>query len=123
LEEKGYCLRTMTQVPFEILKHGEVAVMATTCTGPLKLQLVTGTTLSLIKRRMIQESSCQCDTYGYLKFHSNKLLLGEKDFGELSFFPIDLPPEFAEVDGFLGMDFLRTHIVYVDYSNKLLYVQ
>ena len=123
LEERGYCLGTMNRVPFEILKHGEVAVMATTCTGPLKLQLMTGTSLSLIQKSLIQESDCQCDTYGLSKFHSKKFVLGEKDFGEQSFFPFNLPQGFAETDGFLGMDFLRAHIVYVDYSSKSLYIQ
>jgi hypothetical protein len=48
--------------------------------------------------------------------------VGQK-FGNIEFHPIDLPKGLDTIDGFIGMDFLKKHAIYLDYRHKIAYVE
>jgi hypothetical protein len=43
------------------------------------------------------------------------------DFGERRIVAVDVSSQF-NFDGYLGMDFLREHSMFIDYSNKLIFI-
>ncbi|MFS8563981.1 MAG: hypothetical protein LVR00_06575 [Rhabdochlamydiaceae bacterium] len=45
--------------------------------------------------------------------------MNNHDFGSRSIISIDLAPGFS-YDGYLGMDFLTQHRIFIDYENKCL---
>lgn len=53
---------------------------------------------------------------------SSSFSLGECQFGSIAFQPVDLPEGLGEIDGFIGMDFLKEHSMYFDYAHKIAYI-
>jgi hypothetical protein len=78
-----------------------------TDTGMLKLLLDTGATCTAVRAPCLNSTS--------------KFILVGHDFGTQSIFPIDLMPT-ADWDGLLGMNFLREHSLFIDYPNKVIYL-
>jgi hypothetical protein len=121
LKKMGYILKDMTQVPFEMVERaGGVIVHVSTDVGIVKLALCTGSTLSLIRSTLVKENETQRDEQG-TKFVSSTFVIGGKNWGYKELYLQDFPSNMQEVNGFIGMDFLDEHIVYIDFKNKTVY--
>lgn len=102
------------QVPFEMHRAG-IVFHADTDFGPRKLILNTGCTMNFLNLSSISFDSA-------LPFVSSSLSLGGCSFGNVTFDTIALPEDLAEIDGFIGMDFLKEHALYLDYTHKVAYI-
>lgn len=115
LRKEGYHFENWTKVPFSIGPQFGVVLDLETDLGSKKLVLDTGATLSLLSRREVGEGKTE-------SFHRSPCCkIGETDFGEQDFFLTQFPEVFGEIDGFLGMDFLKSHTVYLDFERKEAY--
>lgn len=121
LRDSGYFLEDMARVPIEAGRTGPL-LQAETDMGPLRLVLGTTSTLSLVRTSLLEASKCKKDSFGKLNFTSSKLVIGNKDFGGKTFHLYHISPELHEMDGSLGMDFLKRHAVYLDFHNKIAYI-
>jgi hypothetical protein len=121
VEQAGYRLESMTMIPFESGRDGNILTVHTDL-GKLRLAIATGCTVSLIRSSLLQDNELEESEYGLPCFTSSQFMIGNKDFGELNLYLYDITPEFDEIDGVLGMNFLKRHVVYIDFQNNVLYV-
>jgi hypothetical protein len=101
------------RVPFEMHRSG-IVFHVNTDFGTRRLVINTTSTLTLLGSSYIPNGK---------PFISSSFLLGGQQFGNVTFDPIDLPDGLREIDGFIGMDFLKEHAVYFDYVHKIAYVE
>ncbi|MBY0530132.1 MAG: hypothetical protein K2P51_08105 [Rhabdochlamydiaceae bacterium] len=121
LKKTGFNIENWSEADFEIGRTG-VVIKVETDLGQIRLSLDTGTTLT-----MLRESSYSIDpptgqAYGLPYFTSSKFHIGTKDFGNVSIYFYKITPEVQETDGILGMDFLQSHPVYLDYRSQKIYI-
>jgi hypothetical protein len=74
-------------------------------------------------RQPLQDQECATDERGFSFFNTRKFSIGNNDFGSKNLFLYDIVPELQEIDGLLGMDFLKNHVVYIDYKSRTVYIQ
>ena len=106
LQEAGILSKNLLTIPF-ILHPDGILLSIETDSGTQRLILDTGATRTAIR------APCPTST--------SKFKLMNHDFGIRSIFPLEISP-FNDYDGFLGMDFLREYSLFIDYYNKLIYI-
>lgn len=121
LKKNGYLIEGMTGVPFRVDRTGLVLSIETDL-GEKKFMLDTGSTLTLLRSSLLNQQTLTEKEGGMLAFSSSKFQMGGKDFGCQDLYRFDLADEFTEIDGALGMDFMRVHKLYIDYPNRMVYV-
>ena len=97
-------------------------VQVETDVGKLNLAVDTGATATLIKPSLVKNLPLKKDKHGCSFCITSRFAFAERNFGQLDLYIYDLIPQFQEIDGFLGMDFLRNHVVYIDYKDKFIYI-
>ncbi len=102
-------------IPFE-MHRGGIVFSVDTDFGPLRLVLKTACTLNHLR------SSFFLSNAPFPSVSSSFSLEG-RHFGNVKFHPIELPEILNEIDGFIGMDFLKKHAIYLDYGRKIAYVE
>jgi len=100
-------------VPFEMHRSG-IIFHVDTDFGMRRLVINTTSTLNLLGSSFMLHGK---------PFASSSFLLGGQQFGNVTFESIDLPKGLREIDGFIGMDFLKEHAIYLDYTHKVAYVE
>lgn len=120
LQEVGYPPDKFVKVPL-VIDRGFVEVDAVTPSGAFRCMIDTGATFNFLnieneEGRALEEIFW--DPKSNTEFTSFKM--GEKDFGPTSFhhLPIRFP---IHVDAILGMEFLRNHLVFIDFQRKEIY--
>lgn len=113
LKAKGLTSNHWACVPFE-WNHGGIVLQVNTDLGTRKLALNTTSTTTLIRSSLTSAGG---------SFDSSTFSVGGQEFGNITFFPVDLPEGLDEIDGFIGMDFLKKHAIYLDCSNKFVYIE
>jgi hypothetical protein len=121
LKTEGFDIEKMIKVPFKISRTG-ITLEATCDIGDLKLSIDTGSTISLVRTARLIGQKCNKKKHEFDIFTSSKFIINKNDFGEIDFYLFELTPNFDEIDGILGMDFLNKHIIYIDYKNKFVYI-
>lgn len=106
LQQAGLFSRNLLAIPFTRCSDG-IFLFVETDTGIHRLALDTGSTHTLIRAP-------------HPTFTKKFSIMGH-DFGERSIMAINEELQF-DFDGFLGMDFLREHPVFIDYSNKVVFI-
>ncbi len=101
------------RVPFE-LKRGGIVLQVNTDLGLCKLAINTTSTFTLIRPSRVPSGKSPI---------SSIFSIGEQNFGEITFQSVDLPDGLSEIDGFIGMDFLKNHAIYLDFTNKTVYIE
>ena len=114
-------IEDMLAVPFKMTTCG-VVLRVKTDLGEKRFLLDSGFTKSVIRPPQCQDWECQQDEYGDKYFNNLQFLIGGKDFGSFPLYLLDITPE-IEVDGILGMSFLRHHAVYIDFRNRVIYFE
>lgn len=99
-------------IPFEVQQAGIVFTVHTDL-GPLKLAIDTLSENSYLSTSLISSST---------SLTSSSFCLGKHDFGAAIFSVNDVPKSLQGIDGFIGMDFLFKHPIYLDYHNQRAYV-
>lgn len=122
LDKIGVRLEEFEKIPIESERDG-IIVHVTCDLGNLRLLLDTGCGASLIKSELLKEKTLTKDALENLCFFSNTFQLGKSNYAQAKLYPFDISPSFENIDGILGMDFLGSYAFYIDYENKLLYLQ
>lgn len=112
LKAKGFVNDRWIQVPFETGRSG-VIFQVKTDLGTRNLSLNTTATFSVLRSSLIPAGE---------KCISSKLSIGKREFGNISFQSLEFP-EALHTDGFIGMDFLKKFALYLDYANKIAYLE
>lgn len=120
LNENGYPIETYTKTPL-LLERGLVEFETLTSNGPLRCVLDTGCTGNILHTDLDPDKSIDVAIWeedNRLEHPSFKI--GEAEFGPVSFhrMPIKLP---IHVDAILGMEFLKNHVVFLDFEEKTVY--
>lgn len=111
LKNEGYQWERMIPLPLE--KSPLLVIEAVTDLGKQKFMVDTGSSINLLKTKAMNRSS----------YTSSKLVMGDGDFGAITFVLLDLAPQFGDIDGILGMSFLENHVIYIDRINNVLYIE
>jgi hypothetical protein len=106
LQEAGLLSENLLAIPFIHCSDG-LLLSIETDTGTHRLALDTGSTHTLMRAP-------------HPTFTKKFCIMGH-DFGGCSIITIDENSQF-DFDGFLGMDFLREYSLFIDYSNKLIFI-
>jgi hypothetical protein len=101
LQAKKLVSKDCVSVPFEMLEIGIVFCVDTDF-GPRKLLLNTTSTATYLRSSLIPPGAS-------FPFVSSSFSLEGRHFGNATFHSIDLPEGLNEIDGFIGMDFLKEH--------------
>lgn len=108
---------TMCQVvPFELGKAGVIVEIGTEL-GTKKFLLDSAATKSLIQLSETEK------TYAPNKCVAMKLTMNGADFGFWKFNVFDIPKEFNDMDGILGIDFFKKSVIGLDFTTKKGYIQ
>ena len=121
LKEEGYNLDQFAK-GILIESQGIYTIEVDTDIGKKRFILDTGATCTIIKDNLAENKTCEVKAIGLKAFSSAKFSIFDKDFGPKDIFPLNIAPTLKS-DGVLGMDFLKDHVIYIDYANELLYMQ
>ncbi len=120
---KGYNFKDFHKIPFEIGKEG-MKIQVDTDVGQLLFVLDTGSTMTLVSDRVnSKDKKITNSQYGLLTFKTKKLVLEGLDYGELDLHRIQMAAALNDIDGILGMDFLKKHVMYIDFKSNALYLK
>jgi hypothetical protein len=114
LQSKKIADQNWIRLPFEMHRSGIVFHVETDF-GVCKLVLNTGCTNSVL-------SSSVFPTHVRFPYVSSSFVLAGYQFPNVTFHSFELPKELHEIDGFIGMDYLKEHSIYLDYTHKIAYV-
>lgn len=110
------------KIPFEMDRAG-VILKVNTDLGIMRLSLNTGSTTTGLRSSLVKNRELwQIDSKSII-FHSNIFSIGEKEFNGLNFSLFEITPDLKEIDGSIGVDFLKKHAIYIDYRNKFVYLE
>jgi hypothetical protein len=109
-------------IPFEFTVSGIILKIHTDL-GEKKFLLDSGLTINAIRANQCQNLECQNDKNGLGYFMSSQFVIGDKSFGKTRLYPLNITPDIENIDGILGMDFMRHHTFYIDFRKKILYIK
>lgn len=113
LQAKKLVDKHWIRVPFE-MHRGGIVFHVDTDFGTRRLAINATSTLSYFDAEVLPpQKSCV----------SSSVLLGGQQFGTFLFKSINLPEGLRELDGFIGIDFLKEHAIYFDYTHKIAYIE
>src|SRR3989338_1822103 len=76
----------------------------------------------LVKIPFTKNFTCEVESENLTFLPSSRLVLGGEDFGKKSLYLVDFTEKITEIDGCIGMDFLKQHVLYLDFKNNLAYI-
>lgn len=119
LKKLGFDISSFLKVPCTMGRTGLI-LQVNTDLGKKRLSIDTGATRTLLRdpKNIHLEQK-----YGIPCFYSEKFSIENVNFGPQDIFLLDVTPELTEIDGFLGMDFLKNHVMYIDFPNKVVYLK
>jgi len=119
LKKKGYDISTFIRVPCKWGRTGLILEVETDL-GKKRLSIDTGFTISSL--RSSSEIKNTGKKYTLPIFTTRKFVIGDKDFGVFDLFLLNITSELNELDGTLGMDFIKSHVMYIDFPAKIVYI-
>lgn len=120
LKKMGYSMKKMAKVSFDN-SDGQIVLKVNTDLGKKRFLLDTGSTITFIKSSQIAKRSSKRDKYGFPVFTTADFILGDYNFGNRELHIYNLQ-SIGDCDGILGMDFLKEHAVYLDFSTDTAYI-
>lgn len=113
LESKKLVDKTWISVPFETV-HESVVFSIDTIYGIRKFMLNSAVIVNSLRSSIVRKNVPNVFSF---------FTIGDHDFGNFSLEPIELPEGLEAIDGFIGMDFLKDHAVYLDCTHKIAYFE
>lgn len=121
LQKFGYSIENFITIPLVKGRTGWI-LQAETDLGKTRFSLDTGSTLSFIRQQDLPSAQIKKDNPRLSYVDSSRFIIGDQDFGSVNLHLLDITPELHEIDGLLGMDFLKKHPIYIDPKKQLIYV-
>lgn len=115
LQTKGIADKNWIRLPFEMHRTG-IVFHVDTDFGTRKLVLNTRSMGSVLSSSVFPPNV----PFPYV---SSSFVLGGHKFPNLTFESIELPRDLNGIDGFIGMDYLKEHTMYLDYTHKIAYIE
>lgn len=123
LKRDGYDLRKYSKVPFEMTPKG-IIVNVSTDLGASRLLLDTGCTKTILHTSKYPgDISKAKKQYDLPLINSKTFSIQGLDYGDIDVFFIKMTKELNDIDGFLGMDFIENHVMYIDFTKQLIYIE
>ncbi len=123
LKNSGYDLKTYLEIPFVFHPKG-IMLNIDADIGNLRLLLDTGTTSTVIHEYLYPADTDKIFDYrGLPIFSSEKFCIKDRDFGPIDLYFLKMTEKLYDIDGLLGMDFIKEHVIYVDFSKNKIYIQ
>lgn len=122
LEKDLYQLEGFTKVPFFVSKKSGICFQVGTDTGTKTLLLDSGAFLSFLRPSNAEEELSTQRHHGFPAWRSKKFIFGDRDFGEKTLHLFKISSLFSDIDGILGMDFLKEHAIYLDMGRLVAYI-
>lgn len=123
LKNNGYDLKTYLKTPFELHSKG-IILQVNTDVGVLRLLLDTGATSTFIHDKLYPLNMERVfDCRGLPTLNSQLFSISGRDFGEKKLYFLAMTDEIQEFDGALGMDFIKEHVMYIDFFETEIYLQ
>lgn len=120
LQTHGYEISEFIQMPLHI-ERGFIEFYAVTPEGPLRCILDSGSTWNLLNHHKKEQSLDQAIWDAENEVNSPSFKLLDQECGPIVFHqvPIEFP---IHIEAILGMDFLRNHVVFLQFSEEKIYV-
>lgn len=123
LRKEGYDLDTFVRVPFKCRAIG-FFIQVETDLGRLHLMLDTGCPKTVIHEFFTpHDMPCQTDAQGHAAIETSTFEIEGVNFGKQTLHLIPMQQDVNNFDGFLGMDFIKDHVMYIDFPTKTVYIQ
>ncbi len=123
LKKHGYDLKTYAKVPFTLHPKG-IILNIDTDIGGLNFILDTGSTCTTIHNYLHPVNKSKVfDHRNLSNFCSKKFAVGSTDFGPKRLYFLNMSKDLQEFDGLLGMDFIKEHVIYVDFSKNEIHIR
>lgn len=120
LKQIGYSIEDMTKTAFEFGRKG-LFLNVETDLGLLKMKISSENTYSLIRRDLTENIITSINLNGLSEAATSIFSIGGKNFGSRDLLVWEFSKDFG-IDGYIGMDFLRAHVMYFDFINRAVYV-
>lgn len=137
LQKQGYSVEDFIEVPF-VLDRDFIEFEAMTADGPLRCVIDTGCTDNILnkdlnggsnehmilnpeninKMHFNPENADQMVFDPDAIYETSTFRIGKEDFGPVTFRQIKMP---YQIDAFLGMDFLYSRPMFIDFLNRKIY--
>ncbi len=121
LIKHGYQGQAFTRTPL-FLERGLVEVEVNTPDGVLRCMIDTGATFSVLNNNIEQDGQqlkdFVWDPDNPIEYPSLKI--SGEDFGPIQFYPLPIQIP-IRIEAILGMDFLKKHILFLDFRNQYAY--
>jgi hypothetical protein len=121
LKDVGFSIQDMLAVPFTMTSLGIILNIETDI-GTKQFLLDSGFTISVIRASQCKNISFQKDRRGCDYFSTSQFIIEGNNFANMPLHLLDLPADMNEIDGILGMNFMRHHAIYFDFRNRILYI-
>jgi|JI10StandDraft_1071094.scaffolds.fasta_scaffold08437_2 hypothetical protein len=123
IEKAGYNLDLFLKLPFTESSLGIVLDVETDL-GKKRLLLDTGFTYTMLHEFLYPEKGEKKRCSHDLPILTSHLFgINDVDFGEQDLHFIKMARELEAVDGMIGMDFIKNHVIYIDFPRKILYLE
>lgn len=121
LKKEGYDLAEFLSVPL-ILTPKTVCLEIEIDQGRQHYAVDTGSTWT-IRKAQLQTKTVNIMDRGYPLLKTETFRMNGHEFGPMDLHLIPIPDEMEGVDGVLGMDFIEKHVIYLDFTNQILYIR
>ncbi len=115
--KEGYLLENLVEIPFEG-DNNRIIFQIDTDEGQKKFLLDTGASISMIRPVFISAEERDAMQHSTLIITFSKFMISGHDFGETDLYAYNVPEKFEDIDGILGMDFCKKHVIYLDFKEK-----
>ena len=123
LKKLGYNVKNWVKIPFQLDDLKGISFEVETDFGRKKFGLDTGLTVTLLRDSDIKNQENLGERYGMKVLSTSKFVIGGYDFGKKNLYLFDLTSELDIIDGEIGMDFLSSCPIYLDFQAKIAYIK
>jgi hypothetical protein len=121
LKRDHYKLENFVKVSFHINQNG-ICFQVDTDVGMKTLVLDTGSSCSIVKESFVEKQCSTESLHGMPMWWTKKFILGGFDFGCRNLGLFHISSDLTDMDGILGMDFLKEYAVYIDTGQSIAYI-
>lgn len=121
LSREGYSIAKLFEIPFYSTK-GLIIFSVDTDAGKKRFLLDTGASTTVVKPTSVTEEELQEIHKRPTFMTTSKFVIGDHDFGQMDLLFCNFSDKFEDIDGFLGMDFCKKHVIYLDFKEHKAFI-